>query len=323
MASAQPPHDESTDLQLAAQAARLYYLADRSKVDIAGELDISRFKVARLLDLAKNTGLVTIQIRDPGGVDERLSDELRERLGLERAIVVDDAPNPRSQVGAAAARYLKDTIVPDSNVGLAWSRSTQALAEHVRRLPRCTIVQLCGVVAEASGEEHNVELVRRAARQAGVSAVTFYAPLVVSDAAGAAVLRRQPGIVGALERCGTLRTAVIAIGMWAPGESTVHDALPAAEQRLFAGRGALAETCGILFDKDGMPLEAGLQDRTVAITASQLQRTADVVALATDVERVPAMIALVRSGIVSTLITHREVAHGILAAGAQPERTHA
>jgi DNA-binding transcriptional regulator LsrR (DeoR family) len=323
MAAAEQPRDESMDLQMAARAARLYYLADRSKIDIAAELDVSRFKVARLLDLAKNTGLVTIQVRDPGGVDERLSDELRDRRGLQRAIVVDDAPNPRSQVGAAAARYLKDTIVPDSNVGLAWSRSTQALAEHVPRLPRCTIVQLCGVVAEVSGEEHNVELVRRAARQAGVSAVTFYAPLVVSDAAGAAALRRQPGIAGALDRCGTLHTAVIAIGMWARGESTVHDALPGDEQRLFASRGAIAETCGILFDKDGVPLTDGLQDRTVAITASQLRGTADVVALATDIERVPAMIALARSGIVSTLITHREVAHNILDAGAQEERTRA
>lgn len=128
MASAPPPREEPTDLQLAAQAARLYYLADRSKIYIASELDVSRFKVARLLDLAKSAGLVTIQVRDPAGVDEWLSDELRDRLGLARAIVVDDAPNPLSQVGAAAALYLKDTIVPDSNVGLAWSRSTQALA---------------------------------------------------------------------------------------------------------------------------------------------------------------------------------------------------
>jgi DNA-binding transcriptional regulator LsrR (DeoR family) len=323
MASTPPPREEPTDLQLAAQAARLYYLADRSKIDIASELDVSRFKVARLLDLAKSAGLVTIQVRDPAGVDEWLSDELRDRLGLARAIVVDDAPNPRSQVGAAAARYLKDTIVPDSNVGLAWSRSTQALAEHVRRLPRCTIVQLCGVVAEASGEEHNVELVRRAARQAGVGAVTFYAPLVVSDAPVASSLRRQPGIAGALDRCGALATAVIAIGMWVPGESTVYDALPTEEQRLFARRGAVAETCGILFDKDGAPLADGLQDRTVAITIEQLRRTADVVALATDIERVPAMVALARSGIVSTLITHREVAHSILDAGAREESTHA
>lgn len=322
MASDSPPREGPTDLQLAAQAARLYYLADRSKIDIAAELDVSRFKVARLLDLAKSAGLVTIQVRDPEGVDEWLSDELRDRLGIARAIVVTDVPNPRSQVGAAAARYLKDTIIADSNVGLAWSRSTQALAEHVRRLPRCTIVQLCGVVAEAAGEEHNVELVRRAASQAGVGAVTFYAPLVVSEAPVASALRRQPGIAGALERCGALATAVIAIGMWAPGESTVHDALASDEQRLFAERGAVAETCGILFDEDGTPLVDGLQDRTVAITVEQLRRTADVVALATDIERVPAMIALARSGIVSTLITHREVAHSILDAAPREGHTH-
>lgn len=311
------------DLQRAATVARLHFLHDRSNVDIAAELGLSRFKVARLLDVAKSAGLVTIEVRDPGGVDRELSDELRDRLGLERAIVVEDTAYPRSKVGSAAASYLRDSVTAGSKVGLAWSRSTQALAEHLPRLPRCTIVQLCGVVAKASGEEQNVELVRRAARRAGVSAVTFYAPLVVSDAAGAAVLRRQPDIAEALGHCGELSTAVIAVGMWARGESTVHDAIPENEQRTFARRGACAETCGVLIDENGDLLRDGLQDRVVAVTADQLRRTKDVVALATDVERVPAVVALARSGLVSTLITHRAVAQRVLSrAGLGTDVTH-
>ena len=183
-------------------------------------------------------------------------------------------------------------------------------------------MQLCGVVTTATGEEHNVELVRRAARQAGVSAVTFYAPLVVSDPAGATALRRQPGIADALDRCGELTTAVIAIGMWTPGESTVHDALPAEEQNVFARRGAIAETCGILVDQRGETLRDGLQNRTIAVTAAQLRRTRDVVALATDVERAPAVLALARSGLVSTLITHRQLAQAVLATLPGAEQPH-
>lgn len=322
MTSDEPPAASLSELRLAATAARLYYLDDRSKVDIAAEMSVSRFKVARLLDLARSADLVAIQVRDPSGVDRQLSDELRDRLGLARAIVVEDTANPRSQVGSAAAGYLQDTVELGSNVGLAWSRSTQALAEHLGRLPQCTIVQLCGVVTTATGEEHNVELVRRAARQAGVSAVTFYAPLVVSDPAGATALRRQPGIADALDRCGELTTAVIAIGMWTPGESTVHDALPAEEQSVFARRGAIAETCGILVDQRGETLRDGLQNRTIAVTAAQLRRTRDVVALATDVERAPAVLALARSGLVSTLITHRQLAQAVLATLPGAEQPH-
>lgn len=307
------PRADHRELHRAAQIARQYYLEDRSKVEIAADAGISRFKVARMLELAKAAGLVTITVHDPAGVDEVLSAELRSRLGIARALVVDDAANPRNQVGGAAASYLAEVVEHGAKVGLAWSRSTQALAAHLTRLPPCTIVQLCGVVPNASGEEHNVELVRRAARQAGAGAVTFYAPLVVSDSAGAAALRRQHGIADALQLCDDLSVAVIAVGLWAGGESTVHDALPPAEQQEFARRGAIAETCGILFDADGALLRDGLQDRVIAATAAQLRRTKDVVALATEVERVPAVIALARSGLVTTLITHRALAQAVLA----------
>lgn len=305
------PH---ADLRLAAKVARSHYLENRSKVEIAAELNLSRFKVARLLELARTEGLVTIQVRDPRGVDADLSDRLQDELGVARALVLDAATDPRAQVGALAAEYLHDAVTAGATIGLAWSRSTQALAEHLYGLPPCTIVQLCGVIPQAAGEEQNVELVRRAAKRVGAGAVTFYAPLVVPDPATAATLRRQPGITDALRRCDSLSIAVIAVGMWAPGESTVHDALPPQQRAAFVKRGAVAETCGILIDADGRPLREGLQKRTIAITAGQLRRTDDVVALATDVERAPAVLALARSGIVSTLITHREVAEKVLSA---------
>ncbi len=305
-----------SELITAAAIARRHYLDNRSKIEIATELGISRFKVARLLELARSEGLVTIEVRDPRGIDGDLSEALRVRLGIERALVVDVDSSPRSQVGALAAQYLQDTVQPGMSIGLAWSRSTQALAEHLGKLAPCTIVQLCGVVAQASGEEHNVELVRRAAHRAGVAAMTFYAPLVVPDAATASTLRRDPGISAALGRCGELSMAVIAVGMWAPSESTVYDALPADQRAEFGERGALAETCGILVDAEGKLLADGLQHRTIAVTADQLRGTDDVVALATDPERVPAVLALARSGLISTLITHRAFAQEILV---QPE----
>jgi DNA-binding transcriptional regulator LsrR (DeoR family) len=301
-----------SELRLAALAARRYYLDDRSKVDIAAKLGLSRFKVARLLELARSEGIVTIEVHDPRGVDAELSEALRAALGIRRALVLDAAPEPRTQVGALAAEYLRETVPAGASVGLAWSRSTQALVEHLHDLPTCTIVQLCGVIQHAVGEEQNVELVRHAAKNVGASAVTFYAPLVVSDPSTAATLRRQPGIREALRRCGRLSVAVIAVGQWVPGESTVHDALPARQRTMFHKRGAVAESCGILVAGDGRPLRDGLQKRTIAATEAQLRRAGDVVALATGAHRTTAVRALTRSGLVTTLITHRAVAERLL-----------
>src|ERR671927_346283 len=63
-------------LVLTAAVARRYYVEDASKVEIAEEYGLSRFQVARLLDRARASGLVTITISAPGALDVDLSDRL-------------------------------------------------------------------------------------------------------------------------------------------------------------------------------------------------------------------------------------------------------
>src|SRR5664279_394169 len=170
--------------RLAARAARMYYTEDKSKVTIAAELGLSRFKVARLLGRARAEGLVTVTVRDPDLLDHELSDRLAAVLGIRRVLVAD-APEPQhwlEAVAALAALHLQQIVTRDSVLGIAWSRATRALADRLTSLPPCTVVQLCGVLAQAQGEEHNVELVRKIAQQSGGAAFTFYAPLVLPDA---------------------------------------------------------------------------------------------------------------------------------------------
>src|ERR1700678_702315 len=82
------PADRPTEMVLAARVARRFYLDGVSKVDIAGQLGISRFRVARLLDSARETGMVRIEIGLPGGsLDAGLSAELCSAFGLKHAFV--------------------------------------------------------------------------------------------------------------------------------------------------------------------------------------------------------------------------------------------
>src|ERR1700690_4665953 len=82
--------DRPSELALAARAARQFYLEGLSKVDIADRLGISRFRVARLLDAARESGMVRIEIGLPGGaLDAGLSAELCSAFGLKYAFAFD------------------------------------------------------------------------------------------------------------------------------------------------------------------------------------------------------------------------------------------
>jgi DNA-binding transcriptional regulator LsrR (DeoR family) len=71
----------TSDLILSARVARGYYLADKSKSELADELGIRRFPVARLLEAARRDGLVKIEIVSPGAVNTELSARLIEEFG--------------------------------------------------------------------------------------------------------------------------------------------------------------------------------------------------------------------------------------------------
>ncbi|MBV9921122.1 MAG: transcriptional regulator, partial [Pseudonocardia sp.] len=135
------------DLVLAATVARRYFLEDRTKVQIAAELHVSRFKVARLIDLARTSGIVRITIATPGTIDTELSMLLRERLALRRALVVntvDDDATARGHLADVAARLLTEALAPSDVLGLSWSRAVLATAERLTRIPACDVVQLTG-----------------------------------------------------------------------------------------------------------------------------------------------------------------------------------
>src|SRR3712207_2169409 len=149
---------------LTASVARRYYLDGRSKVEIAEEFGLSRFKVARLLDSARESGLVRIEIRHEGEIDVDLSARLRDRFGLLHSIVVDspegDTQALREHVARAAAHLLSEIITPSDVLGLAWARSVSAMARALPRLPGTPVVQLTGALTLPDGPDTSVDAVR-------------------------------------------------------------------------------------------------------------------------------------------------------------------
>ena len=241
--------DGDDDDELLAEVARRYYLDNTSKVDIAKQLDLSRFKVARLLEDARSRGIVQIQIKNPSPIDRGLSDQLADALGLPRCVVAHTSGSPeqvRDQVAEAAARTVAPLVRDGDLLGLTWSRAVDAMVDHLDALPACTVIQMAGSLHSPAGGGSTMDLARRAAALAGGTAHAVHAPLVVDDVAAVTALRRQPGIADTLALADGLDISVVAIGAWRAGCSTVWDAV--SEELRAQGRagGAIAEVSGHL-----------------------------------------------------------------------------
>ncbi|WP_017571284.1 sugar-binding transcriptional regulator [Nocardiopsis halotolerans] len=300
-----------------ASIARRFYLEGRSKVEIAEEFGLSRFKIARDLETARASGIVRIDIRLPARLDVDLSERVSAAFGLRRTIVVDASEDPletRRALGSVAARLLAEIVRPGEVLGLAWSRALQVMGADMVELPRCTVVQLNGVLSEHAEDGGSVETVRHAAALSGGPAYPIYAPLILPDAATAATLRADPGIASAFAHYDRLTTAVVAIGGWDERNSTVFQALDPGSRARYTALGVCAEMSAQLFDAEGNQVHSDLDERVISVRADQLREVPEVVAVAGagDEAKARAVGAALRSGLVSTLVTDSAVARTLL-----------
>jgi DNA-binding transcriptional regulator LsrR (DeoR family) len=302
-------------LVLLASIARRYYLDGRSKIEIADEFGLSRFKVARLIDTARESGLVRIEIRHEGVIDVDLSARIRERFELQHAVVVttpdDDPAQLRQQLGRAAAELLAEVITPQDVLGLAWARSVSAMASALPRLPGVPVVQLTGALSHQD-DHSSIDVVRDVARAAGGPAYVFYAPFVVPDAATARALRQQPEVARAFTQLPNVTKAFAGLGFWAPGQSTLYDAADERDREVLRRLGVCADISGVFVSADGEPIEADLTDRMIAIDADQMRAIPEVFVIGYGMAKVPAVRAALRSGIVGGLVTHTTLAQALL-----------
>jgi DNA-binding transcriptional regulator LsrR (DeoR family) len=304
------------ELVRAAAVARRFYLDGRSKIQIADEFGLSRFKVARILDEARANGLVHVEITLPAEIDSELSEALRLAYGLRHAIVVSTPDRPetslRAHLGRVAADLLTELVVEGDVLGVGWGRTVNAVTAALSDLAPCTVVQLSGALIGARVDDSSVESVRRVASVSGGPMYPIYAPLVVPDAATAAGLRHQTQVAEAMGRHDDLTKAIIGVGSWEPPDSKLRDAVSEKERRQLLTLGVRAEVCGTLIDVDGHPVDTDLGRRVISITGHRLRRIPEVIAVTGGSTKAAAARAVVYGRYATSLVTDRTVAEHML-----------
>lgn len=302
-------HPDRRDLALMAELAGEHYLDGRSKVEIARRHRLSRFQVARLLDQARDEGVVRITIVNPSdsGTDHA---DLAAALGVSSVTVVAQRSDEtmRSALARQVAHLLPLGLHDGARLGVSWSRTLSHLPEHLEVMPKVDIVQLVGPLsAPGSSTADSSTLVHRLGARAGGQVWPLPTPLIVDSAAVAAALRGTDEVRAALEAADEMDVAVVSIGAWHPGGSTLWGRFSEEEHRRAREAGVVAECSGILLDESGAVVTSVMEDRVVGVYPAQLRRSR-VVAVAPAVGQPAAVIAAARGGFVDDLVISAELA---------------
>jgi len=295
--------------RLLVKVSKMYYEEGLSQDDIILRLNLSRSKISRLLQQARDEGIVQITVNTPKHLFSELETRLEKLFGLYEAIVVethvgDSQENIIRELGVAAAGYLERSVGTTTTIGISWGSTLHGMvaALHSNRLPKTKVVQIIGGLGQPEAEVHATDLCHRLARSLGSQLTLLPAPGIVSTEQARDVLLADLFIQRAMSMFDHLDIAFVGIGTPAP-ESLLGSILSSTELESLLQNGAVGDIALRFFDIQGQPVQSEIDQRVIGITFAQLKRTRRVVGISGGVEKFQSVLGALRGKLINVLIT--------------------
>jgi len=281
--------------------------------EIADEIGRSRFATARMVKRARELGLVDVRATVSDPVDVELSARLAQRYGLRSAVVVvTQAVNEvqmREDIAEVASRVIVERVKEDDVLGFTPGRTLVLASRRITELPWADVVQLTGV--GWSRLEDGVEVISNIGRAAKGATHPLYVPMLLDKEER--VILGHPAIQRTLRRFDHINQAYLTIGGWPAGTLLADILAERGELTALADRGVVGELGTTLLDADGNAV-SGLEDRFIGISEKQLRAIPSRTAVGGGAAKERAVLAVLRSGLVDSIITDTRSAKAALAA---------
>jgi DNA-binding transcriptional regulator LsrR (DeoR family) len=310
------------ELRMMVRVAQLYHEDKLKQADISRRLHVSQATVSRLLKRAEEEGVVRIAIVAPQGTYPQIEAALRQRYGLNEAVVAEcyeDREEPiLSAIGGAAAHYFESTVSDGDVIGISsWSASLLRMVDSIRPMkrPRAErVVQTLGGIGNPSVQSHATQLTTRFALLTGAEAQLLPAQGVVSSAAARLVMLGDVYVRAAMDQFRRLTIALVGIGALQPSVMLANSGNAFTDEELqdLARRGAVGDICLRFFDRDGRPVRGPLDDRVIGVTLEELSRSPRVIGVAGGQRKAEAIRACLSGKLINVLITDKFTAERLL-----------
>lgn len=309
---------------LLTRVAWLYYVEQLSQQEIADRLRISRMRVTRLLQRARDEHIVEIRITTSSEPWLAMERALVARFGLRDAVVVpsDGGERLRQHLAQAAAAYLERILCDGDVLGVGSGATLSEIPVFIRRSshPRCLVVELIGGLSRTDRTINPYDCSWRLAEALGARSEHLQVPAMVENAAIVQNLLEDSVTRAALDRAGACDIALVGIGqMDSPIRASMDYVPPESLPRLLAA-GAVGDILLRFYDAQGRSVCTGFDDQILGLTLEQLRKIPTVIAVAGGSEKAAAIAGALRGGLVDVIVCDQATSAEILALAAAPSQ---
>ena len=298
--------------------AWLYYADQLTQTEIADILKVSRATVVKLLQDARERGIVTIRLNIEASTRTQLSRAIAQKYGLEAVHLIPAlrrGPLP-ARLGDAGARVLADLLRPGDIIGVAWGRTVLAVAKAMpmpERPEPYTVVQICGSSPGGTAEFSPELCSSLLASRLSARCANLLAPAVLSSAKLRDQLLGEPSLVGQFKLIRSANRIVFGIGDLGPSATVrASELVSDAVIDSYIAKGAVGVVIGRFVDAEGHQIEGELDDRMVGVNLKELKTMPGRLCVAGGREKIVAIRAVLKGGYVNRLVTDVETAGELL-----------
>ncbi|MFS0890382.1 sugar-binding transcriptional regulator [Peribacillus frigoritolerans] len=303
------------------KVANLYYIDGWTQQQIAKKIGVSRPIISKLLQKARDLGIVEVYIKDESAHTVDLEQQLEKKYGLKDAVVISTVgltPEMiKKAVGQAGAYYLSKYLKKQdvNRLGISWGST---LAELVKEYPFerrevMNIVPLVGGMGTQHVEIHANQLAYELAKKMNCTCSYLYAPAIVETKELKDHLVAMKEISSVLEEGKEVDVALIGIGNPYRG-STMRELNYLQEDDIQNLRkmGAVGDIASRFFDESGDIIKHPLNDKVIGLSLEHLKQIKEVIGVVEGTHKLESVSASLRGNYLDVLIIDEQTASALL-----------
>lgn len=303
-------------------AAELYYVQGMTMEAVADRFGVSRPTVSRMLQAARERGIVRISLAAPPDAGHDLSRRLREAFG----VTVHVAGTPRTatepqrleSVARAAAGLLGDWFGDGMTLAVAWGITTSAIGGHLQ--PKATrdavVVQMNGAVsARSTGAAQSSALLGQMSAAFGAALLPFPTPAFFDQEETRRLMWQESSVRRVLAVRNAADLAVFSVGAFrGPMISQVYTSgyLPEDALRELSAHRVVGDVCTVFLREDGSYADIDYNRRASGPTPMELRRIPRRLCVVAGDHKVPGVVGALRAGVVTDLLIDERTAASVV-----------
>jgi DNA-binding transcriptional regulator LsrR (DeoR family) len=309
------------DIDLLCEVSRLYYECNLTQTEISAKVHTSRSTVSRLLQEARDKGVVEIIIHYPWNRSPEIEQEFLSRFGLKDVRILDSQNLKPDDVAKGVyqlgARYMQSLLRENMLLGISWGRTIYHTIQRLRpeqKIP-LKVIQLFGAANSSNRMTDGPDLVRQLANLLGGECYFIHAPLFIGSPKAKEALLSDPHIKKTLALAYKADVALTGIGSIsddATDNRSSSSYLTAADIEQLKNQGSVGHICAQHYDIHGNILDTDIHKGLIGIPLNSLHNIKQVVGIAYGESKVIPLLGALRGKHINTLITDTVTANKVL-----------